>query len=178
MAEELTSTGKAILGMVGLGKRTGYEIKQLVDKSSRHFWAASYGQIYPELKRLEDAGLLVSEDDPHGGRSRHAYSLTPAGKRALHDWLVSDDDLVFELRDEGMLKLFFAAELSREEIQALLRKKVEQHERVVMQLCAIAPGAHQTENDWPFVVRDYGVAFNEWAANWYRDLAKRLADGR
>src|SRR5256714_14014709 len=100
----LSPTGRVILGMIALGKRTGYEIKQLVDKSSRHFWAASYGQIYPELKRLEDAGLLVSEDDPHGGRSRHAYSLTPAGKRALHDWLASARGLGFALRARGGVK--------------------------------------------------------------------------
>ena len=33
-------------------RMSGYEIKALVDKSTRFFWAASYGQIYPELQRL------------------------------------------------------------------------------------------------------------------------------
>ena len=50
----LTPTGRVILGMIALGNQTGYDIKQLVDKSTRHFWAASYGQIYPELRRLEE----------------------------------------------------------------------------------------------------------------------------
>ena len=53
---ELSKTAYVILGMLRLGKRTGYEIKSRVDVSTRFFWAASYGQIYPELKRLEDAG--------------------------------------------------------------------------------------------------------------------------
>ncbi len=57
---ELNPTGRVILGMLAQGQRTGYDIKQFVDKSTRHFWAASYGQIYPELKRLEDQGLVQS----------------------------------------------------------------------------------------------------------------------
>jgi hypothetical protein len=44
-APDLTPTGRVILGMLALGKTTGYDIKQFVDKSTRHFWAASYGQI-------------------------------------------------------------------------------------------------------------------------------------
>ena len=60
---ELSKTAYVILGMLTLGRRTGYEIKALVDVSTRFFWAASYGQIYPELKRLEAAGLIEGERD-------------------------------------------------------------------------------------------------------------------
>src|SRR2546425_9449838 len=109
---ELAPTGRVVLGMLSLGKRTGYEIKQLVDVSTRLFWAASYGQIYPELKRLEDAGLIEGEDAPAGGRQRRSYRLTPEGEAALHDWLVSDGAPVREVRDEALLRLFFADLLS------------------------------------------------------------------
>src|SRR3954451_15414131 len=104
---ELSPTAHVILGMIRLGKTNGYEIKQLVDISTRFFWAASYGQIYPELKRLEDAGLIVGEDDPNGGRRRRAYSLTPAGVAALDEWVRSEEVPIYELRDEALLKLFF-----------------------------------------------------------------------
>ena len=56
--------------MLAARPRSGYEIKQLVDSSARFFWAASYGQIYPELKRLERAGLVASEASPRGARKR------------------------------------------------------------------------------------------------------------
>ena len=39
----------AVLGLVARGPRTGYDIKRHLDRTIRHFWAASYGQIYPEL---------------------------------------------------------------------------------------------------------------------------------
>ena len=55
--------------------------------STRFFWAASYGQIYPELKRLEQAGLIRGERDATDGRRRKAYELTDAGREALHEWL-------------------------------------------------------------------------------------------
>src|SRR5213595_1500349 len=103
-----SKTAYVILGMLALGKKTGYEIKSLVDVSTRFFWAASYGQIYPELKRLEQAGLIRGKDDPSDGRRRKTYELTAAGRAALHEWLTSDRPQVRELRDEGILKLFFS----------------------------------------------------------------------
>ena len=54
------------------GPKSGYEIKGLVDRSTRFFWAASYGQIYPELRRLSDAGLI------EGTRSRRAVGREPS----------------------------------------------------------------------------------------------------
>src|SRR2546423_6284987 len=80
----LTPTARVVLGMLRLGKRTGYEIKQLVDVSTRFFWAASYGQIYPELKRLEDIGLIEGTDAATGGRQRRGYSPTQAGEEGPH----------------------------------------------------------------------------------------------
>ena len=65
---ELSATGKVILGMLAARPRSGYEVKQLVDKSARFFWAASYGQIYPELKKLEEAGLIAGTDASQGSR--------------------------------------------------------------------------------------------------------------
>ena len=62
-APALTPTGRVILGLIAIGRQTGYDIKQLVDKSTRHFWSASYGQIYPELRRLEDQGLVRGHPD-------------------------------------------------------------------------------------------------------------------
>ena len=44
--------------MLRLGSRTGYDIKQKIEISTRFFWGASYGQIYPELKRLAAVGLV------------------------------------------------------------------------------------------------------------------------
>src|SRR2546421_9011350 len=114
---ELTATGRVIVVLIAFGKRTGYDIKTFVDKTTRYFWAASYGQIYPELKRLEDQGLVRGRPEPSGGRARRVYELTDAGPAALEDWLGAEDEPSYELRDEGMLKLFFSDSLPERRIE-------------------------------------------------------------
>src|SRR3954466_4223432 len=118
---ELNKTSYVILGMLRLGRHTGYDIKQLVDVSTRFFWAASYGQIYPELTRLEELGLVRGKADSSNGRRRRSYELTRSGERALHDWLTSEDELHIELRHEGALKFFFSDALTADEQLALVR---------------------------------------------------------
>src|SRR5215218_594672 len=98
---ELSPTSRAILGVLGLGPRSGYEIKSLVDGSTRFFWAASYGQIYPELRRLAEAGLVEGTADPQGGRRRTVFRLTDAGASALRDWLATPPEIQ-ENRDESL----------------------------------------------------------------------------
>src|SRR5919108_6206301 len=104
----LTPSSYVVLGMLGLGARTGYDVRRAVELSARFFWTISPVQIYPELKRLETAGMVEGHDDPRGGRPRRAYQLTDRGHAALEDWLAADEELTYELRDLGMLKLFFA----------------------------------------------------------------------
>ena len=177
---ELSRTAYVILGMIKLGRRTGYEIKALVDISARFFWAVSYGQIYPELKRLEEAGLIVGEDDASDGRRRRAYSLTADGERVLHEWLTSDEPLVNEMRHEGVLKFFFADSLSPEERVDLIRRVREEHERLAAQLReieAMAAGKRLEEGlEQPERTAQWGVALNEFNAGWCARLEKELRD--
>src|SRR3954466_2361314 len=138
--EQLSPTARVLLAMIRNGRRTGYEIKQLVDVSTRFFWAASYGQIYPELKRLEEAGLIRGEDEPSGGRQRRAYALTPEGDAALDSWLRSDQEPLYELRDEALLKLFFSNDLTDAERLALVRQMRERPPAGGARLAAIEGG--------------------------------------
>lgn len=177
MSVALTPTGRVILGMIALGRRSGYEIKQLVDKSTRHFWAASYGQIYPELRRLEDQGLIEGTAEPSGARARIIYALTPAGERALNDWLLSDASLVYELRDEGMLKLFFsdaAPETRAENIRAMRSL----YERKRDQLCALKAAAGEMPTG-PSLTLEIGLGVTGWLIDWCEATERRLAaEGR
>ena len=77
----LTPTARVILGLVASGPRTGYDVKRIADSSTRFFWGASYGQIYPELRRLERDGLVESSDEPRGRVRRRVYRITPAGQQ-------------------------------------------------------------------------------------------------
>lgn len=161
---ELTPTGRVILGMIAFGKRTGYDIKAFVDKTTRYFWAASYGQIYPELKRLEDQGLVSSRPEPSGGRARTVYELTEAGTSALQSWLDSDQEQFYELRDEGMLKLFFSDSLPETRLEIVRAMRARQEQKLE-QLRSIEPHASQGPPG-PYLTLQMGIGFTEWIVKW------------
>ena len=169
----LTPTGKVILGMVRLGRRTGYDIKQLVDVSTRFFWAASYGQIYPELKRLEDDGLLRGEDASTNGRARRAFDLTDSGAEALDEWLRSDDPGVFEYRDEGTLKIFFWDGLEPDARRRILHAMRARHEDVIRHLESIEPRV-RLRGGGPYVALRSGLALHRSSAAWLEQLEREL----
>jgi DNA-binding PadR family transcriptional regulator len=174
-ASELSPTGKVILGMIASGVSTGYDIKQFVDKTTRHFHAASYGQIYPELRRLEDRGFVVGTAEPSGARARTVYSLTDAGRDALEAWLCSDAETTYEVRDEGMLKLFFSDSLPERRL-ANLRAMRERNQHKLDQLRALEPMAAAGPLGHRLTL-ELGIGLHEWLVNWSLDAERRLAAG-
>jgi PadR family transcriptional regulator AphA len=167
---ELSATAYVILGMLAWGPRSGYDIKTAVDHSVRFFWAASYGQIYPELRRLSEAGLVAPKAEPAGGRKRVAYRLTATGRRALVEWLAHEPQ-AFETRDESLLKLFFA-DAAPDTAAASLDAKRRYHEAKLKQLRAIDATAEP--EDSRLLVLRYGIESSEWMVDWCTREAERL----
>jgi DNA-binding PadR family transcriptional regulator len=172
---EVSLTGRVICGMITLGRRSGYDIKQFVDKTTRHFMAVSYGQLYPELKRLEQVGLVAGSSAPTGGRSRTFYELTDEGRAALAQWLDSDEELLYELRDEGMLKLFFSDARPERRI-ANLRALRGRNERKLAELRALEPMASAGVRQGPRLTLELGIGMAEWIIQWCEATEHRLAD--
>ena len=169
----LSATGRVLLGMIDKGLRTGYDIKQLVDKSTRHFWAASYGQIYPELRRLEADGLLVGRPEPSGARARTEYDLTDAGGEALVAWLASNEQLTYELRDEGMLKLFFSDSAPEHRTQ-IVRTMRALYQRKLDQLTALEALAPAMPTG-PSLTLEIGLGITRWLIEWCETTERSLA---
>jgi DNA-binding PadR family transcriptional regulator len=172
---ELSATAYVILGMVSREPRSGYEIKALVDDTTRFFWAASYGQIYPELKRLSEAGLVEGIDAPRGERKRTVYKITPEGEMALKDWL-RQPPATYEMREEGLLKLFFAGILPPAEATEILGWMREYRLGLAERLRKIEPKALEKEDPLPLIVLRGGIEFNEWFADWCERMEHRLLE--
>lgn len=171
---ELSPTAYVILGMLGWRPMSGYEIKSIVDRSTRFFWAASYGQIYPELRRLSAAGLIEGRASPQGGRKRNVYRLTRTGRAELQAWLRAEPQ-VYEVRDEGLLKLFFAAATDGASAPATLEAMRKGHEEIVERLRSVE--AEDPPTGFPRIVLRYGIEFHEWNAAWCR-RTRRLLEKR
>jgi len=115
-------TQYALLGFLALRPMSGYDIKKWVEASISNFWNENYGQIYPALKSLTEAGLATkTSDETAGGRARHVYALTEEGRAELERWL-AEPTRPPSIRFEHLLKLFFGANadvgVSIEQIEA------------------------------------------------------------
>ena len=172
----LTPTAKIILGFLRFRPRSGYDIKQSVEVSTRFFWGASYGQIYPELQRLERAGLVEVEQVAE--RRRKVYRLTAAGEQALVEWLRGDEGDLFQYRDEGMLRLFFSDFVDGESALENVRRMRAWRDEVLAFLRAeIQPHAQEdAEESLPFPLRalQLGLAMLEAQRDWLADLEREL----
>ena len=106
--EQLTPTACLVLGLLAReGPSTPYELKRHVAATLGHFWSFPHTLLYGEPARLAGLGLL-SEEREEGGRRRRIFSITPAGLDALRAWLSRPSREPTELRDPGLLQLFFA----------------------------------------------------------------------
>jgi PadR family transcriptional regulator, regulatory protein AphA len=163
--------------MIAEGHSTGYAIKAEIERSTRLYWGASVGGIYPELRRLREAGLVAVRDDPRGEATRHAYTLTKAGREALARWLTDPAEPVLEMRNEGLLRLRFAGVLEPAQQVEVIRRMRAAHERRVADL----RGQLETDEfDDPLhrMTVEFGVGWNEWAIGWCKDAERRVRSRR
>jgi PadR family transcriptional regulator, regulatory protein AphA len=171
---QLSPTAKVILGMLRMAPRSGYEIKSFVDDSTAFFYPAGYGSIYPELRKLRDAGLVQGSEDPAGDRRRVVYALTAAGEAALEDWLGTETGPC-ELRDEGLLQLFFSAD--PEQAAEALERKAAEHAAMIDRLGAVEEMARGADTPFPHMTLRYGVGLHEYSRKWCEQQAARLRAG-
>lgn len=125
-SRKLNATSYVVLGMLCHGPATSYDLKQRIAYTIGNFWAFAHSQIYDEPVRLVADGL-VTETVEQGGRRKRTYSITRAGRTALRDWLASNTNEQTEIRDLGLLKLFFAAFGDRDDLLRLARDRYESH---------------------------------------------------
>jgi DNA-binding PadR family transcriptional regulator len=105
---------EVLLGLLTIEPMSGYDLGQVIRDSVGHFWNESYGQIYPNLKRLAEAGQVTAQTERQKGKpERHVYSITKKGRKRLAAWLEVAPQPEIP-RNELLLKLFFGAQISPE----------------------------------------------------------------
>jgi DNA-binding PadR family transcriptional regulator len=131
-SERLTPTSYIVLGLIDrLGPSTPYELKQAVVNSVGHFWSLPHSQLYAEPQRLARAGYLHEEQESTG-RRRRRFSLTERGRAALEEWLSMPSHDQSELRDIGLLKLYFGSDPA-----ALASSRLQVHRAKLQQYQAL-----------------------------------------
>ncbi len=176
---ELTPTAWAILGFLSLKAQSGYELLRAAKRSMDAFWGISNGQLYPQLHQLAERGLIRPAGEAEGPRSRQRWEITEAGSTALRSWLESMSAPV-QIRDENLVKLFFAGKDSPDLVGRLLeeRKKIfGQFESVID---AVLPGDELPEVEQaaalgaPELLFRYGKHFAKSTMRWIDQEEKRV----
>jgi PadR family transcriptional regulator AphA len=123
----LSSTSYLVLGLIEReGPSTPYELKHHVAATIGHFWSFPHALLYKEPPRLVELGLLTEERET-GGRRRRLFTITGRGRAAIREWLATPSQEPTELRDAGLLQLFFADLGSTDDRRALADVQLATH---------------------------------------------------
>ena len=123
----LTPTSYLVLGLLAReGPSTPYELEQHVGATLGNFWSFPHTLLYSEPQRLAELRLL-SESRETEGRRRRVFTITADGLSALSAWLDRPSSASTELRDLGLLQLFFADLVSGEARLRLAEQQLTAH---------------------------------------------------
>lgn len=106
---------------------SGSELAARFDKSIGYFWHATHQQIYRELARLEEGGLVESLPEASTRGRKRAYKLLPAGRRELKRWIAQASEPPV-LRDELMVRLRAEAVVGPTGLDKEIRRRIAAHE--------------------------------------------------
>jgi PadR family transcriptional regulator, regulatory protein AphA len=135
MSRVTGTLGHALLGVLAEGPRTGYSLVRHLAQSIAYTWPASHSQVYPELARLREAGLIRETGSaPRGGR---VYEITEAGLEEVRGWL-RETAPSRTVRDEAALRLFFLWLLDQADAEAFLQGEADRAREVLGEFEAIA----------------------------------------
>ncbi len=156
---------------------TSYDLKQMVAGSVGYFWPFPHSQLYAEPARLAAAGLLDEEVETVG-RRRRLYRITPAGRKALRAWLAEPTGEGTEVRDLGLLKLFFAASGSDGDVAALADAQRAVHEQMLAEYDALHDAITGEAGEWELSTLELGRRFEQLTIDFWAEVGAHARQGR
>lgn len=174
----------ALLGLLARRPLSGWEILKRFNRSIVFFWSGKRTQIYAELRRLERLGLVGSRLVVQGRRpNKRHYAITVAGRAALRAWLDRPTP-VQPVKDEMLLRTFFADLLPPPRVASYLRRHSQEHQRVLAEFETIraalearyGPLAATADRALAFgyLVLEQGIRFEQMYAEWCRWAAEAV----
>jgi DNA-binding PadR family transcriptional regulator len=189
MAEKTTTTlGYAILGLLAREELSGYDLSGRMGARVGYFWEARHSQIYPELARLEEKGLVAhrvveQEERP----DKKVYEITAPGLAALKEW-VTRPPSPRAARDELVLKAYSAWLAEPGKGFALFRDQERLHEERLREYERIKGwmekewGKDVLRTDSPrfasYAALQRGILNERGYAEWCRWVADRIEKGQ
>ena len=184
MRQDLPATAYALLGLLTLGEEpvTGYELKQRADSTLRFYWVSpAMSQIYSELARLTERGLVEPTSEQDGGREVTSYAITPAGREALHTWMADTPAGFPVLKHSVCLRLLMGHAADPEGTVRMLEEYVEECAAARADLQQVRDGLRGNDGPGqpffhPSLVADWGLDYFEDEARHARRALDRLRE--
>jgi len=181
----LTPTSYVVLGLLAReGPSTPYELERHVRATLGNFWSFPHTLLYSEPPRLAAFGL-VDEVRETSGRRRRVFAITPAGEAALAAWLDRPSHEATELRDPGLLQLFFADLAPAQSRLRLAEQQLAIHEAKLaayeqdQRLEGRAPltdRGQRTVEHWRGETLPMGIAYEAGAVSFWAGVAERARE--
>lgn len=125
-----------LLGLLNHWEASGYDIKQEFDGYVSVFWHSNLSQIYPELQKLEGAGLITSRLVEQTGKpDKKLYTITNLGRQSLIKWLNTPQKLPKQ-KDAFLMKSFFMGAITADEAIFQLQTFVQQQRQHIENMYA------------------------------------------
>jgi DNA-binding PadR family transcriptional regulator len=161
-----------LLGMLKLaGELSAYDLQQLIDESTGHFWYSDYSQVHRALASLEADGYVTGGEDDTTNRTRIPYSSTPQGDKAFLDWVQSDLQ-VDKSRRSDLAKLFFGYEIPPERLTEQVTAYRKTHEELLQRYQHIETALEQERKDNPrevpywLITLEFGKRYTQMIIDW------------
>ena len=166
----------AVLAALLGGEASGYDLAKSFDASVANFWMATPQQLYRELDRLADQGLIQARVVHQERRpNKRMFSLTDAGHAAIRQFTAAAPKPSV-IRDELLVKVQAAdagdAQAVREFILERLQwntAKLQRYERIRARLLdgrGEAEYLAETERVGPYLTLLRGISFEEENIRW------------
>ena len=149
MARRSSSSMEVLLGLLAIEPMSGYDLGQTIRVSVGHFWNESYGQIYPNLKKLAAEGFVTAKTERQKGKpDRRIYSITETGIERLVKWLAVAPQPEIP-RNEFLLKLFFGERIPTEILIGWVERMIESESAVLRELTRVERGEIAQNQHYP-----------------------------
>jgi DNA-binding PadR family transcriptional regulator len=156
----------AALGLLAQKPGSGYDLLKHFEESMANVWPATQSQLYGELNKLADAGLIEVSD--LGPRGRKEYRITDAGRAELRRWVTNpQDDPPF--RSAELLRVFLLGEVTPAQARDRVVAMAEHANSEVKRLEALSASVDWTDDEGTFYGRaalEYGLRMNAMEADW------------
>lgn len=127
----MKKTRYVLLGLLQEEELSGYEMKKAIDIRMSFFWQESFGQIYPELNKMIQEGLIDFSSTESTDKIRREiirYKITPKGEKELKKWMEVENEKD-TVRSEFLLKMYLSTDKNVEEMQKHIVQFKEQSEQ-------------------------------------------------